>query len=131
MGKQERVSGSVKAAVLTTRVSSETMQRIDALCAKAKLTRSALLDRLLRESLATPFETQLLADGVVSEEAREVIDAVDDAALQLQRIGNNVNQLAKVANASGSLPTEAALEAVRDALEAIDVSLEKVVKQHG
>jgi hypothetical protein len=45
--------------------------------------------------------------------------ATDDALRQLARIGNNINQLAHVANATDRLPTEERLDAALAQLMAI------------
>ncbi|MFI0141525.1 MobC family plasmid mobilization relaxosome protein [Streptomyces luteogriseus] len=53
----------------------------------------------------------------VSADAKEVVQEVIRSRVQLNRIGNNLNQIARVLNSDGTV-TDAQLSAVLDAVEA-------------
>jgi hypothetical protein len=66
--------------------------------------------------------------GQTETERRELLTALFNLHRALGAIGNNVNQLAKVANATGELGEElrSTLAAVRRGLERVDAAMDEV-----
>lgn len=88
-----------------TRLTEEEYQKLMAVATKFGMTKQEYGERaLMRRIMLNDEQYELL---------QELLPAVQDLVLQLRRTGTNLNQLARVANTNGALPTLEELQEIQ------------------
>lgn len=112
-----RTGGVARTKVVAARLAPETYGLVESVMSAHGLTASRAVELML--SRHKPLSVDRAQAAVVADAVKPHLEQMRDeyaaARVQLQRIGNNVNQIARKANASG-VAGDAMTEAVEDAL---------------